>query len=171
MFNLRLFCFNHLSEHLLRQHQKRAKNGFLMPASNLGRTFSTARHGGSGSLSHGEIAKLQMWVRLLLAAIEPVWESRVIFGLAWIQSTGIVVRSCKLRTAGVHIPVKKLNSGKLLSALVNIQTDEVKQNVARIGEQIRNENGLENAVREIEGYFGATAAHAANSSPNARQPL
>jgi sterol 3beta-glucosyltransferase len=54
---------------------------------------------------------------------------------------------------GVHIPVKMLNSGKLLSALAYVQTDEVKRNIAKIGQQIRNENGLENAVNEIEIYF------------------
>ncbi|MFI5139977.1 MAG: glycosyltransferase [Sphingobacteriales bacterium] len=54
---------------------------------------------------------------------------------------------------GVHIPVKKLNSGKLLSAITYVQTDGVKRNVAKIAEQIRNENGLENAVSEIEKCF------------------
>jgi len=56
---------------------------------------------------------------------------------------------------GVHIPVKKLNSAKLLPALAYVQTDEVKRNVAKIGQQIKNENGLETAVREIESYFNS----------------
>lgn len=56
---------------------------------------------------------------------------------------------------GVHIPVKKLDSGKLLSALASVQTDEVKRNVAKMGQQIINENGLANAVREIESYFNS----------------
>ncbi|MEO6977103.1 MAG: glycosyltransferase [Mucilaginibacter sp.] len=55
---------------------------------------------------------------------------------------------------GVHIPVKKLTSGKLIDALARVDSDEVRANVSAIGEQIRNENGLEVAVREIEGYFG-----------------
>lgn len=59
---------------------------------------------------------------------------------------------------GVHIPVKKLTSARLLSALTNVQTSEVKKNVIKIGQQIRNENGLENAVREIEKYFGNKTA-------------
>lgn len=58
---------------------------------------------------------------------------------------------------GVHIPIKKINSGKLLSALAYVETDEVKRNVAIIGQQIRDENGLENAVNEIEEYFGVAA--------------
>jgi len=54
---------------------------------------------------------------------------------------------------GAHIPVKKLTAEKLILALEKVQTSEVINSVAAIGEQIRNENGLENAVREIEGYF------------------
>jgi len=54
---------------------------------------------------------------------------------------------------GVHIPVKKLTSGKLMDALASVVNDEVRENVLVIGEKIRNENGLENAVREIEEYF------------------
>ena len=54
---------------------------------------------------------------------------------------------------GVHIPIKKLNADKLMSALTKVQTIEVRNNVVTIGEQIRNENGLENAIREIENYF------------------
>jgi sterol 3beta-glucosyltransferase len=55
---------------------------------------------------------------------------------------------------GVHIPVKKLTSVKLINALATVNNDGVRANVSAIGEQIRNENGLENGVREIEAYFG-----------------
>ncbi len=57
------------------------------------------------------------------------------------------------KNLGVHIPLKKLTAEKLINALAKVQTAEIKDNVVAIGEQIRNENGLENAVREIEGYF------------------
>ncbi|MBS1525952.1 MAG: glycosyltransferase family 1 protein [Bacteroidetes bacterium] len=66
---------------------------------------------------------------------------------------------------GVHIPVKKLNSVKLLAALKYVQGDEVKGNVVKIGEQIRSENGLENAVSEIEKYFNL----ASDGSPSRTQ--
>jgi len=59
----------------------------------------------------------------------------------------------KRRNLGAHIPVKKLTAGKLISALAKIQTEEIRNKVAMIGEQIRNENGLGNAIREIENYF------------------
>jgi UDP:flavonoid glycosyltransferase YjiC (YdhE family) len=58
---------------------------------------------------------------------------------------------------GVHIPVKKLDADKLISALSKIQTNEVRNNAAAIGGQIRNEKGLENAVNEIEKYFNEAA--------------
>jgi UDP:flavonoid glycosyltransferase YjiC (YdhE family) len=56
---------------------------------------------------------------------------------------------------GVHIPVKKLNADKLIAALIKVQTEEIRYNVAITGEQIRDENGLENAVNEIEKYFNS----------------
>lgn len=55
---------------------------------------------------------------------------------------------------GVHIPVKKLTSSKLMDALVKVDSDEIRGNVLAIWDKIRNENGLAIAVREIEGYFG-----------------
>jgi sterol 3beta-glucosyltransferase len=58
------------------------------------------------------------------------------------------------RNLGEHIPVKKLTADRLISALAKVQTEEVRNNVAVIGEQIRNEDGVGNAVREIESYFG-----------------
>ena len=57
---------------------------------------------------------------------------------------------------GVHIPVKKLTSVKLIEALERIDSDEMRGKVLAVGDKIRNENGLENAVREIEGYFSKT---------------
>jgi UDP:flavonoid glycosyltransferase YjiC (YdhE family) len=54
---------------------------------------------------------------------------------------------------GVHIPVKSLSAAKLISAIEKVQADEIKNNVSSLGQQIRNENGLENTIREIENYF------------------
>jgi sterol 3beta-glucosyltransferase len=56
---------------------------------------------------------------------------------------------------GVHIPVKKLTSAKLIDAFASINSDVIRANVSTIGEQIRDEKGLEIAVREIEAYFEA----------------
>ena len=63
---------------------------------------------------------------------------------------GKIVERMKL---GVHIPVKKLSADKLIAAITKVQTEELRHNAAITGEQIRNENGLENAVNEIEKYF------------------
>jgi sterol 3beta-glucosyltransferase len=54
---------------------------------------------------------------------------------------------------GVHIPVKSLTSNKLISAIQLVQKNEIKNNVMIVGQQIRNENGLEIAINEIENYF------------------
>jgi UDP:flavonoid glycosyltransferase YjiC (YdhE family) len=65
---------------------------------------------------------------------------------------GKIVTRMKL---GVHIPVKKLTADKLKVAISVCQSNEIKQNVISVGQKIRNEKGLENAVTEIETYFGA----------------
>lgn len=57
------------------------------------------------------------------------------------------------RKLGIHIPVKLLTTDKLISAVRLVQTDEIKNNVLTVGQVIRNENGLDNAITEIEKYF------------------
>ena len=57
------------------------------------------------------------------------------------------------RKLGVHIPVKSLTAEKLISAIYFVQKDEIKNNVLKVGQEIRNENGLDNAIIEIEKYF------------------
>ena len=51
------------------------------------------------------------------------------------------------RKLGVHIPVKSLTAGKLISAIYFVQKDEIKNNVLKVGQEIRNENGLDNEHR------------------------
>jgi sterol 3beta-glucosyltransferase len=63
---------------------------------------------------------------------------------------GKIVEQKKL---GIHIPVKALTADKLISAIQLAQTNELKSNVLAVGKSIRDENGLENAVNEIEKYF------------------
>ncbi|MBP7173566.1 MAG: glycosyltransferase family 1 protein [Cloacibacterium sp.] len=63
---------------------------------------------------------------------------------------GKIVERKKL---GVHIPAKKITAEKLISAISKVQTAEIQQNILEIGEKIRNEKGLENAIEEIEIYF------------------
>lgn len=54
---------------------------------------------------------------------------------------------------GIHIPVKTLSANKLISAIYKVQDKEIKNNVSIVGQQISNENGLDNAINEIEKYF------------------
>jgi sterol 3beta-glucosyltransferase len=63
---------------------------------------------------------------------------------------GKIVKAKKL---GVHIPVRKLTADKLITALQLAQTDAIKNNVLDMGQKIRNENGLENAIYQLENYF------------------
>ncbi len=92
-------------------------------------------HGGAGTLSTVLKTKLPSII-ISIFADQPIW--------------GKILEHKKL---GVHIPVKSLTADKLISAIRLSQSDEIKNNVLAVGEQIRNENGLENAVYEIEKYF------------------
>ncbi|WP_259067877.1 glycosyltransferase [Mucilaginibacter sp. X4EP1] len=95
-------------------------------------------HGGAGTLA----AMLRNDLPVIIISFytdQPTW--------------GKIVERMNL---GAHIPVKKLTAEKLIAALAKVQTAEVKNNVAAMGEQIRNENGLENAVNEIENFFNGS---------------
>lgn len=63
---------------------------------------------------------------------------------------GKIVERKKL---GVHLPAKSLSADKLISAIQKVQADEIKYSVTAVGQQIRNENALNNAITEIEKYF------------------
>ncbi|MCC7245380.1 MAG: glycosyltransferase family 1 protein, partial [Saprospiraceae bacterium] len=60
------------------------------------------------------------------------------------------------RRLGRHIPFKKLTTAKLLSALNDCQSSEIRQNIENAGQVIRAENGLKNAVSAIEHYFSTS---------------
>jgi sterol 3beta-glucosyltransferase len=132
-----LFCtgwalFDNLPVHKNLWVTKYADHAVVLPKCKAG-----IFHGGAGTLA----AMLRNNLPVIIISFytdQPTW--------------GKIIERMKL---GVHIPVKKINSGKLLSAIKYVQADEVKGNVAAIGQQIRNENGLENAVNEIEKYFNA----------------
>ncbi|MBK9670755.1 MAG: glycosyltransferase family 1 protein [Bacteroidetes bacterium] len=74
---------------------------------------------------------------------------------------GKIVERKKL---GVHLPIKSLSADKLISAIQKIHADEIKNNVMTVGQQIRDENGLDNAITEIEKYFSDKQNTAHNST-------
>ncbi|MCY1660226.1 glycosyltransferase [Chryseobacterium sp. SL1] len=72
---------------------------------------------------------------------------------------GKIVERKKL---GIHIPVKTLSADKLISAIQKVQAKEIEKNVSIVGQQMRDENGLANAITEIEKYFNETKKYAKN---------
>ena len=92
-------------------------------------------HGGAGTLATMLRNNLPV-VMVSFYTDQPTW--------------GKLIASRKL---GAHIPVKKLTSAKLLSAITYVQSPAVKQNVSQLSQQLNKEHGVENAVREIEKYF------------------
>lgn len=93
-------------------------------------------HGGSGTLSTVLKSNLPSII-ISIFADQPIW--------------GKIVEHKKL---GFHIPAKSLTADKLISTIRLVQTDEIKHNIFTVGQAIRNENGLDHAVNEIEKYFG-----------------
>lgn len=92
-------------------------------------------HGGAGTLATMLRHKLPM-VIVSFYTDQPTW--------------GKIIEKEKI---GIHIPLKKLSSKKLIDAIKNVQKKEVNENLMFFGDYINHENGLENAVNEIEKYF------------------
>jgi len=131
-----LFCtgwsqFTNLPVHKNLFVTKYVNHNAVLPACKLG-----VFHGGAGTLA----AMLRNNLPVIIISFytdQPTW--------------GKIIERKKL---GAHVPVKKLTAGKLIAAIKQVQSPAIKTNVERIGEQLRNENGLETAVREMEAYFG-----------------
>lgn len=130
-----LFCtgwsqFNNLPKHKNLFVTKYVNHETILPKCKLG-----IFHGGAGTLA----TMLRHNLPVIIVAFytdQPTW--------------GKIVESKKL---GVHIPVKTLSFDKLISAIQKTQTDEIKNSITTIGQQIRDENGLDNAITEIEKHF------------------
>jgi sterol 3beta-glucosyltransferase len=130
-----LFCtgwsqFNNLPKHKNLFVTKYVNHETILPKCKLG-----IFHGGAGTLA----TMLRHNLPVIIVSFytdQPTW--------------GKIVESKKL---GVHIPVKTLSFDKLISAIQKTQTDEIKNSITTIGQQIRDQNGLDNAITEIEKYF------------------
>lgn len=92
-------------------------------------------HGGAGTLATMLRHRLPVLI-ISFYTDQPTW--------------GKIVERKKI---GVHIPAKALTLKKMLIALKKVQTEEIKAHAATIGQQIRNEKGLENTICELETYF------------------
>ncbi|MCC7400864.1 MAG: glycosyltransferase family 1 protein [Chitinophagaceae bacterium] len=130
-----LFCtgwsvFENLPSHKNLFVTKYVNHETILPHCKLG-----VFHGGAGTLA----TMLRHNMAVIIVSFytdQPTW--------------GKIIECKKL---GVHMPVKSLSADKLISAIQKVQTDEIKNNVSEVGQQIRNENGLDNAITELEKYF------------------
>ena len=93
-------------------------------------------HGGAGTLA----AMLRNGLPVIILSFytdQPTW--------------GKIIARRKL---GAHIPFKKITGKKIIRAISELQTDEdIKGNVAAISKELLAEDGLGNAIREIEKHF------------------
>ncbi len=87
-----------------------------------------------------------------LFGVHPVWGRRVF----------------ELGASARPIPAAKLTSDALAAAIVEADSDGVRQRASAIGEQIRKEDGIAKAVEIIRAYAGNTASSAAVGHHHAR---
>jgi len=133
-----LFCtgwsqFDNLPTHKNLFVTKYVNHETILPQCKIG-----VFHGGAGTLA----TMLRHNLPVIIVSFytdQPTW--------------GKIVERKKL---GVHIPVKTLSADKLISAIQKVQIKEIENNVSIVGQQIRDENGLDNAITEIEKYFNDT---------------
>lgn len=57
------------------------------------------------------------------------------------------------RKLGCHIPFKRLSTKKLMAAMQNVFAPEIAQNVADLACKLNGEDGLQNAIDNLEEYF------------------
>lgn len=130
-----LFCtgwsqFDNLPTHKNLFVTKYVNHETILPQCKIG-----VFHGGAGTLA----TMLRHNLPVIIVSFytdQPTW--------------GKIVERKKL---GVHIPVKTLSADKLISAIQKVQIKEIENNVSIVGQQIRDENGLDKAITEIEKYF------------------
>jgi len=130
-----LFCtgwslFSDLPKHENLYITKYVNHEAVLPYCKLG-----VFHGGAGTLA----AMLRHNLPVIIISFytdQPTWGK-------------IVVR----KKLGVHIPVKTLTSEKFITAIKKVQTEEIRSHVTEMGQKINLENGLDNAINELECYF------------------
>ena len=134
-----LFCtgwsiFDNLPQHRNLFVTRYVNHETILPQCKLG-----IFHGGAGTLA----TMLRNQVPVIIVSFytdQPTW--------------GKIVEQKQL---GIHIPAKKLTTEKLIAAIQQCQTEEIKRNVAAVGQAIVAERGLEKTINEIEGYFARRA--------------
>lgn len=92
-------------------------------------------HGGIGTIAAVLKAKLPMIIFSIFAD-QPV--------------NGKIIVKQKL---GVHIPFRKVTVKKVIAAIETVQTPEFIKNAQEVGEKINAEDGVNDSIDKIEGYF------------------
>jgi UDP:flavonoid glycosyltransferase YjiC (YdhE family) len=119
---------NRSSDKLL--YMDAAPHDWLLP-----RCKMIVHHGGAGTTSAGLRAGIPNIVVPFMAD-QPFWGRRV-------HAIGAGPRP---------IPVKKLSTGKLTQAILEADSDACRVRARAIGQRIRSEDGIDEAVKRIEDY-------------------
>jgi sterol 3beta-glucosyltransferase len=92
-------------------------------------------HGGAGTLAAVMKAKIPAII-VSIFGDQPMW--------------GKTVARKKI---GAHIPFKKLTAKKLIAAIDETQTPSIRNNAFAAGEKVNAEDGVEEAIEQLERYF------------------
>jgi sterol 3beta-glucosyltransferase len=95
-------------------------------------------HGGAGTLASVLKAKIPVIIASVFG--DQVW---------W----GDIIQKKQL---GFHIPFMKLTAAKLIKAINQSQSAQIKNNAAATGDAINKEDGLNTALDAIESYFASS---------------
>lgn len=102
------------------------------------RMAAVVHHGGAGTTAEGLRAGIPAVITPFILD-QPFWGARI-------KSLGL---------GPAPIPQKRLTADNLAAAITTAVTNpQLKQRAAKIGEAIRAENGVRDAVNLIERYFG-----------------
>jgi sterol 3beta-glucosyltransferase len=120
----------HLSEHARLYKVKSISHEWLLP-----HCKAAVIHGGVGTTAAVLRAKIPVIIVSIIA--DQPWWGKII----------------ERKNLGVHIPIKKLTTQKLLSAIEKTQTPAIQQKAIETGEKINRENGMKKAIDRLEKYF------------------
>jgi sterol 3beta-glucosyltransferase len=120
----------HMQDHPRLFQIKSISHQWLLPHCN-----AAIIHGGVGTTAAVLKAKIPVIIVSIIAD-QPWW--------------GRIIERKKL---GLHIPLKKLTTQKLMAAIETIHDLEIRQNAVAMGERINREDGLGQTIEALEKFF------------------
>ena len=118
---------------------------FVVPTANhdwlFPRCWTAIIHGGIGTVATGLRAQIPLVIASIVAD-QPWWGKLL-----------------ERRGLGVHLPFRKWTAEKLMTAIRRTGTGAMQARVKEVGERIGREDGLQQTIKILEGYFATWTSH------------